>query len=592
MTMKKALLILCMGFLLGYFAWTLRVWLSNALPVAVATLPDSGEYFGPMENGRMHGEGQMVWPNGMRYEGQFRDGLFSGEGRLELVNGAVYQGQFLHGAMHGKGVLRYSETHYYDGEFNSGQMSGHGKLVQGDTEYIGQFAHDMPDGQGSWKQGGNLYVGHFSKNKFHGNGMYVEADGGTYEGEFVNGQLTGEGRLSGHYRSYEGMFKDWQFNGEGMLRYPDYGTYKGLFIDGLLTGEGEFLGDNGTEYIGEFVDNQYQGYGYLLNTNGDVYEGEFNYGEYHGEGTLTLAEPVDDITEIKGTWEYGQLLESPSDIPAGYIPSDTQLETLIYNQHELLQSAFDQLKPNNPVKPDMYLLTVAGDGTERVFENEIQLINDYFDNHFDTGNRSVTLVNSPRSISDYPLATTHSFEQATQALAAQMDSDDDILFIYMTSHGSRDHRFSLDHNALSLTNLSAGKMATIINELPVKWKVIVLSACFSGGFIPQLQNDNTLVMTAASADKTSFGCGDFTEYTYFGDAFLNQALPQAGSFVEAFDQAHELVTARELEKGYENSNPQIHKPAAILKQLANWRQQLAAPAQRPVQAGQTAEASQ
>lgn len=579
--MKKTLFILIIGFLLGYFAWTLRVWVSSDLPVAVATLPDSSQYFGPMENGLMHGQGRMVWSNGMRYDGEFSDGLFNGEGRLELANGSVYQGAFLHGALHGKGVLRYSDTHYYDGEFVSGQMQGHGKLIKADDEYIGQFANDMPNGQGTWKQDGNLYVGALSNGEFHGSGMYANADGATYEGEFVKGELTGQGRLSNDYRSYEGQFKDWRFNGEGVLRYPDYGTYKGTFVDGRLTGEGEFQNNDGSEYTGEFVDNQYQGQGRLVNANGDIYEGEFNYGEYHGDGTLSLAEPVDDITEIKGTWEYGQLLSSLSDIPPSYLSEDSKLEALIYNQHDLLQAAFDQLQPNDPNKPDMYLLTVAGDGTDRVFENEIKLIKDYFDSNFATNGRSMALVNSPRSIDDYPLATTISFERSLEALTKQMDTDNDILFIYMTSHGSRDHRFSFDHTALSLSNLSANQLAEMINALPVKWKVVVVSACFSGGFIPALESDNTLIMTAAADDKASFGCGDFTEYTYFGDAFMNQALPQSASFVEAFDQAVELITAREEDKDYENSNPQIHKPPAILKQLAIWRQRL--PVNIPVQ---------
>ena len=45
-----------------------------------------------------------------------------------------------------------------------------------------------------------------------------------------------------------------------------------------------------------------------------------------------------------------------------------------------------------------------------------------------------------------------------------------------------------------------------------------------------------MVITAARADRTSFGCADENDFTYFGRAFFNEALPASGSFFEAFHQ--------------------------------------------------------
>jgi Peptidase C13 family len=55
-------------------------------------------------------------------------------------------------------------------------------------------------------------------------------------------------------------------------------------------------------------------------------------------------------------------------------------------------------------------------------------------------------------------------------------------------------------------------------------RVVIVSACYSGVFVGPLANDNTLVITAAYFDHSSFGCQDKVKWTYFGDAFFNRAL--------------------------------------------------------------------
>ena len=163
-----------------------------------------------------------------------------------------------------------------------------------------------------------------------------------------------------------------------------------------------------------------------------------------------------------------------------------------------------------------------------------------------------------------------------------MDAHNDILFIYLTSHGSSDHELVFDQEGLALPNLPAKRLAEIVNSLPVKWKVIVISACYSGGFIQELGDDNSLIITAAAHDRKSFGCSDDADMTYFGRAFFQDALPESPSFVSAFEMAKELVLEREKEliadDKSKHSNPRISKPKAITDYLKKWRAQL-----RPVQ---------
>jgi hypothetical protein len=59
--------------------------------------------------------------------------------------------------------------------------------------------------------------------------------------------------------------------------------------------------------------------------------------------------------------------------------------------------------------------------------------------------------------------------------------------------------------------------------------VVVVSACYSGIFVPALQTDNRMVLTAARPDRTSFGCGEANVYTFFDQCFL-ESIPQSRDF--------------------------------------------------------------
>jgi hypothetical protein len=97
----------------------------------------------------------------------------------------------------------------------------------------------------------------------------------------------------------------------------------------------------------------------------------------------------------------------------------------------------------------------------------------------------------------------------------------------------------------------------MLDRTGIRRKVVVISACYSGIFIPRLADPDTLVVTAADADHPSFGCQDGAKWTYFGDAFFNVALRQADNLHDAYQRAQVLVRERELREGFEPSNPQL-----------------------------------
>ncbi len=150
-------------------------------------------------------------------------------------------------------------------------------------------------------------------------------------------------------------------------------------------------------------------------------------------------------------------------------------------------------------------------------------------------------------------ATIEGLAMSLQAAANGMDADNDILFLILTSHGSR---AGLAVKAGRLVQmLTPSKLAYMLARTGMRYKVVVISACYSGVFIPRLANPDTLVITAADADHPSFGCRDKAKWTYFGNAFFNIALRQARSLKDAFVVARSLVKKREVRERFEPSNP-------------------------------------
>jgi hypothetical protein len=151
-------------------------------------------------------------------------------------------------------------------------------------------------------------------------------------------------------------------------------------------------------------------------------------------------------------------------------------------------------------------------------------------------------------------ATVETVASTLDAVAKTMDAENDILLIILTSHGSRG---GVVVKAAGIEEtLTPWLLNTTLRYTGVKHRVIIVSACYSGIFLP-LAGPDTLVITAADATHPSFGCRDGAEWTYFGDAFFNNALRRATSLRNAFNLARDLVRKRELREGFEPSNPQI-----------------------------------
>jgi hypothetical protein len=112
--------------------------------------------------------------------------------------------------------------------------------------------------------------------------------------------------------------------------------------------------------------------------------------------------------------------------------------------------------------------------------------------------------------------------------------------------------------------------------------VISISACFSGSWVAPLASADTLVMTAADADHTSYGCGSKSTLTFFGQAMYDEQLRHTWSFEDAHAASRKLIDQREHAAGKTDgySNPQISVGPRIRARLKLLEARLAASAAR------------
>jgi tetratricopeptide (TPR) repeat protein len=189
-------------------------------------------------------------------------------------------------------------------------------------------------------------------------------------------------------------------------------------------------------------------------------------------------------------------------------------------------------------------------GDQSVFESEATRAAKIVAARF--GSSSVVVHSNTKHRED---ANSETLTAALQTISKTMDAENDVLFLILTSHGSQaglEVKAGAHNDVLSPLNL-----VTALDDTPVRYRVVIISACYSGVFARPLADPNTLVITAADADHSSFGCKNENDWTYFGDAFFNMALRHTSNLRDAFAEASALVRKRERQRHREPSNPQM-----------------------------------
>lgn len=244
-------------------------------------------------------------------------------------------------------------------------------------------------------------------------------------------------------------------------------------------------------------------------------------------------------------------------------------------QQALLQRQAQALAPQREGVVDVYGLVFAPYAAENVFRRESSMVSNVLQERFDAKGRVLHLLNHAETSASHPWATPQNLQRALDALAARMDREHDLLVVYLTSHGARNHELAAWHMPLQVAPVTPAMLRTALDTAGIRNRVIAVSACYSGGWIEPLATDSTLIMTAADATHTSYGCGTLSELTFFGRAVFHEQLRKTHSFTQAFANAVPLIAQREVEAGKADgfSNPQIRVGAKIgpVLEALEWR---------------------
>ncbi len=274
------------------------------------------------------------------------------------------------------------------------------------------------------------------------------------------------------------------------------------------------------------------------------------------------------------TWERDYAAAASTEAPK---PELRLSQQTFEEQQALLQTTLAAIASERPGVTDVYGLVFAPYASEDVFIRESSMVSSVLAQRFDAAGRVVHLLNHGSTAKTHVWATPANLQRAVDALAQRMDRDNDVLVVYLTSHGARDFKLAASHWPLEVDPLSPIELRRALDQAGIRHRVIAVSACYSGGWVDTLAGDNTLVMTAADATHTSYGCGRLSELTFFGRALFDEQLRKTHSFEKAFAAAVPLIKQREIDAGKDDgfSNPQIRVGANIGPVLAALEQRLA-----------------
>lgn len=260
------------------------------------------------------------------------------------------------------------------------------------------------------------------------------------------------------------------------------------------------------------------------------------------------------------------------------LPACAADKSVAARDRDLLAADMARLAPQHSDQVDLYVVGFAGDGTEDVFRNEVAYLDTLMSRRFGAHDRVVTLINHIDSLTTAPrpLATLANLRIALAGIGKAMDRDEDVLLLYLTMHGTEEHELAVQLPPVLEEWITPPELRAALDDAGIRNRVVVISACYSGGFTPALRGPGTMVITAARADRASFGCGSESDATWFGRAWMVDGLNHGTSFVGAYDIATDEISQWEREDGETPSLPQLDAGDGVIRRLQLWQSQLVA----------------
>jgi hypothetical protein len=226
-----------------------------------------------------------------------------------------------------------------------------------------------------------------------------------------------------------------------------------------------------------------------------------------------------------------------------------------------LDAALAALQPQRRGTIDAYVVAIALD-SDPVFSREAREAGRVLTRRYAAEGRTITLAGPDGRSAGLAKGSLTSLTLVLARIAELMDPAEDVLVLYSTSHGAPVGLAYHDGDS-GYGILAPSRLGVVLGELGIKRRILLLSACYSGVFVPLVGSPDTAIMTAASADRTSFGCQAQNDWTFFGDALINNALRKPQSLAAATAEARQSIAGWEASNRLEASQPQVVFGASV-----------------------------
>jgi hypothetical protein len=202
---------------------------------------------------------------------------------------------------------------------------------------------------------------------------------------------------------------------------------------------------------------------------------------------------------------------------------------------------------------------VAGDNAQPVFDNAVGALTDLLVAGGVPSSDIHRLTASRASLD--PSVEPAASELILQRIASLRPPPGAGCLIFVTSHGQEGEGIWLAYRGEFLQPASLARALSLgCAAVPT---VVILSSCYSGAFTAgAMRAPNRIILSAARADRPSFGCQADRTYTVFDECLL-AAVPRSPTWRAVYAGSLRCVRAREKQFQGLPSEPQASFGAAV-----------------------------
>jgi hypothetical protein len=223
-------------------------------------------------------------------------------------------------------------------------------------------------------------------------------------------------------------------------------------------------------------------------------------------------------------------------------------EPVMEAQRILLDEALTDLEEARPGITDLYFVGFASGGSD-VLRSDVLSAVQVMDQRWGTAGRSVALVNSPATVLERPMATVSNLRETLAELQGTIDPDEDVIMLYVAGKGARGGGIEVVLPPFEWVPLTPAGLRQLLDDSGIRWRIVVVTACYAGAWLEALAGDETLVMTATDAAGAGEGCAVDDEGTAFGSALFGTGMAEADTLEGAFEIARKRIAERSARGG-------------------------------------------